>query len=198
MPRTVARPKDTPPQTARKRCSICADENTLDLVERKLAEGFVPYSIERFLRSEAARESGYLPIKQETISNHIKGCTARREATKNRRIPPKAIPAGIYAMAEAAVPLASADHPDDIATMVRELAAQRLRDGDILPGIKDGLKAQELLDRRAEKQRGREVAITVARILAGVQAPRSVLPDVRTVGDHDDEVIEGSAVEITG
>lgn len=192
----MARRQEPVAQTARRRCSICGNPDLFDLIERKLAEGFAPFRLEAFMRTEPVRAAGFLPIKQETISKHMRDCTARREPTKDRSRLPRAISPAIYDMAQRSIsvtePLQS--HPDDLAVMVRKRAAERLREGDIEPSLRDGLKAQELLDRRAEKSKDRELGITIARLLAGVQAPRDVLPDVRTVGV---EVIEGEAVEVS-
>lgn len=197
MPRTVSRPIEPPVQRARARCSICADQNVLDLVERKLAEGNTPAKVEAYTRSDIARAAGFRPIKQETVSAHVKGCTARREATKARRRPAPELPASILAYAqgaaEASVPAVDPGE-DDIATMVKKRTAERIRDGELEPTIKDGLRAQEIIDRRAEKQRGREVAIQFARLLAGVNVPRNVLPSGRE--EEDESVIEGVAVEV--
>ncbi len=80
----------------------------------------------------------------------------------------------------------------DLATLIRDRVQKRIEDDpDINLSVKDGLKAQEMLDRRAEKAAGRELRLTLARLMTSQQPGADVLP--RRVGG---DVIDGFAEEV--
>jgi hypothetical protein len=56
---------------------------------------------------------------------------------------------------------------DDLLTAIRDRVYERLRDGDVEPGVKDGLSAQSLLDRRAAEFRDRDLMLRIALALTG-------------------------------
>lgn len=188
MPRTAAPRKriDPVPQLARDRCSICSKPDLFEWVERQLALGYPMAKIEEFSRQPGARDIGILPVKQETVSKHVKGCTARREVTKDRRRTPPPVPQRVYDLAAGAV---AAMPQSDLATLIRDRVQKRIEDDpDIALSVKDGLKAQEMLDRRAEKAAGRELRLTLARLMTSLQPGADILP--RRVGG---DVIDGFA-----
>jgi len=55
----------------------------------------------------------------------------------------------------------------DLASLVRDYTFSAIENGDLLPTLSEGLRAQEILDRRQEKGADRDLAMTLASILGG-------------------------------
>jgi len=55
----------------------------------------------------------------------------------------------------------------DLASLVRDYTFSAIENGELLPTLSEGLRAQEILDRRQEKGADRDLAITLASILGG-------------------------------
>jgi hypothetical protein len=55
----------------------------------------------------------------------------------------------------------------DLASLVRDYVHSAVQDGLMMPTLAEGLRAQEMIDRRQEKGADREVALTLAGILGG-------------------------------
>ncbi|CAB4177676.1 hypothetical protein UFOVP1344_43 [uncultured Caudovirales phage] len=56
----------------------------------------------------------------------------------------------------------------DLATLVRNQVNLMLEDGIIMPTLSEGLRAQEIIDRRNEKSTDRDLTIMLAQVLGGV------------------------------
>jgi len=67
----------------------------------------------------------------------------------------------------------------DFAQTVTNLTMKAMRDGKAEPTIRDGLQAQALLDKRAEKAEDRRFMLNLARALAGggLGTPELLLPE---------------------
>lgn len=77
----------------------------------------------------------------------------------------------------------------DVATTIQKEALRQLEAGEMRLTASHALKAQEMLDRRLEKQADRELTVVLARLLTQQQAPpRSLIAG--------EEVIEGEAREV--
>ncbi len=63
----------------------------------------------------------------------------------------------------------------DLASLVRDYVHSAVQDGLMTPTLAEGLRAQEMIDRRQEKGADREVALTLASILGGGDARFQVL-----------------------
>jgi hypothetical protein len=68
----------------------------------------------------------------------------------------------------------------DLASLVRDQVVSLVESGTLMPSLAEGLRAQEIIDRRQEKSSDRELAIALAGILGG-----SI-------------VVDGTATEIEG
>ena len=55
----------------------------------------------------------------------------------------------------------------DLAGIVRDYAFSAVESGELLPSLSEGLRAQEIIDRRSEKSSDRDLAMTLASILGG-------------------------------
>jgi hypothetical protein len=55
----------------------------------------------------------------------------------------------------------------DLAELVRDYAFSAVDSGELVPTLSEGLRAQEIIDRRSEKSSDRDLAMTLAAILGG-------------------------------
>jgi hypothetical protein len=71
----------------------------------------------------------------------------------------------------------------DLANLVTKRTMQRIKDGSIEPTVRDGIAAQQIIDRRAERAEDRAFMLNLARALAGGgnAVPTALLPDGNTV-----------------
>jgi hypothetical protein len=83
---------------------------------------------------------------------------------------------------------------DDLAAVVVKKTNRLLASGKVVPTLRDGLQAQQLLDRRAEKAADRSFMLNLALALAGGgrQTPAALLPPGP---NPDDDIIEGEFSE---
>lgn len=154
-----------------RKCSICTNETKNEWVARRHIEGHSATAMERM-----AKDAG-LTMKRETIGKHLKTClgtTAKPEEVK--------------AVAEA---VKSETGTDDVATLVQKQVVERLEAGEARVTVQHGLQAQQLLDRRAERAKDRELAVTLARLL------HSPAPPPEAIRARPVDAIEGHVVEVT-
>ena len=80
----------------------------------------------------------------------------------------------------------------DVASAIQQQALDMLQRGELRLTASHALRAQEILDRRSEKAKDREMLVALARVLTmNAQAPAKYIG-----GDHDRSgIIEGEAVE---
>lgn len=87
--------------------------------------------------------------------------------------------------------------PGDLAALVRDNVFARVEEGLLEPSLTEGLRAQEMLDRRAEKGADRDMMIALAGLLSGASTPVALLGDGAIEGtfrDVTDERREDEAV----
>ena len=65
--------------------------------------------------------------------------------------------------------------PGDLAALVRDNVFARVEQGDLEPTLAEGLRAQEMLDRRSEKQGDRDMMMQLAGLLSGATSPVALL-----------------------
>ena len=158
-----------------RRCSICSNDKKNEWVAKRHLEGFSASKME-----DMARANGH-PIKRETISRHLRKCLGT-----------DAKPAEVKAVAQAVMKDAPAlASSDDVALLVQQAVVQKLKAGEGRVTVQHGLQAQQLLDRRAERAKDRELAVTLARLLHSPPPPPSAIT-ARPV-----DAIEGHATEVT-
>lgn len=154
-----------------KPCSICSDPEKKAWVEAQHALGFSSNAME-----PRSREWGR-PMKQETIMRHLRHLNGSSLATTD--------------------PLVNidraADQPKaDVATLVQAEVVRKLEDGTARVTVQHGLQAQQLIDRRLERQKDRELAVTLARLLHSPSPPPRLVHEL-----DDDEVIELDSVRVS-
>lgn len=143
------------------KCTVCSHP-LIDVINRKMTEGISDVKISEWLKAE----NSY--ISRITLGNHRRQHTsedhinARRELAKN---------------IQKAVKVESAS--GDLAKLVSNYVYKMVENGDVIPTLSEGLRAQEMMDRRKEKNADRELAISMAGILGGGY------------------LVEGTAMEVT-
>lgn len=65
----------------------------------------------------------------------------------------------------------------DLAALVRDNVFARVEEGTLEPTLSEGLRAQEMLDRRTEKAGDRDLMIQLAGLLSGATQPVALLSD---------------------
>lgn len=72
----------------------------------------------------------------------------------------------------------------DLATLVRNQVNLMLEDGIIMPTLSEGLRAQEIIDRRNEKSTDRDLTIMLAQVLGGVAVIEGTAKEVVMEIEH--------------
>ena len=158
-------------------CSIDKDPAKNELIARLHLEGHSFSAMERM-----SREDG-LGMKRETIAKHLKECLGT-----------EASPAEVAQVA--AEVKATVDAPSDVAVLVQKEVVKKLKDGEARVTVQHGLQAQQLLDRRAERQKDRELAVTLARLLHSPAPTPDQVRHRQVDAGSGQEIIEGTAVEV--
>lgn len=91
----------------------------------------------------------------------------------------------------------------DLAALVRDTAYARAESGDLDPTLAEGLRAQEMLDRRAEKGSDRDLMLSVAALLSGAVVPVAIsagasLPALAAGHEDEREADEAMFRELAG
>ena len=131
------------------KCAVCAHP-MVDVINRKMTEGISDQKVSDWLKAE----SSY--ISRITLGNHrrqhmtVEHVKARQELTKN---------------IQSAIRTETTN--GDLAKLVSTYVYKMVENGDVIPTLSEGLRAQEMMDRRKEKNADRELAISMAGILGG-------------------------------
>jgi hypothetical protein len=72
----------------------------------------------------------------------------------------------------------------DLAQLVRDQVMRMVDDGVLMPTLTEGLRAQEMIDRRVEKSADRDLAVSLASILGGG-------PIIEMIEMHAEEITDG-------
>jgi hypothetical protein len=148
-------------------------------VSEALRFGKTAYRIEKDSREPRAADIGLEPLKYETILRHLKHVGTMAAVIP----PPPSSPEAEVATSGAVEPVllggeapapvyekAGSGTTTDIAELVAKRAADGIADGTLRVTTAHGLQAQAMIDRRLDKRRDRELAISLARMLGGGMA----------------------------
>jgi hypothetical protein len=115
----------------------------------------------------ATQKAGH-PIKRETLGKHFAICLGGVKPMLDEDTAQAISDGSRSAQTQAEL---------DFAVMVQKRAVDLLRDGSLRVTAQHGLTAQALLDRRAEKQADRDLALNMARLLSGavIMTPMTVI-----------------------
>lgn len=123
-------------------------------------------AVSRWLRDEGAY------ISPLTLRKH-RNTHLTDDAERARREQVKAL--------EAQAKLGPKTSTSDLAALVRDRVVTGIEAGELAPTVREGLIAQDLLDRRMEKGADRSLALKVAALIAGAYARPAL----------DDDAVEG-------
>jgi hypothetical protein len=125
----------------------------------------------------------------------VKERLSRRVRQDNRDMA-LGIPLKVASVADApdSIPEGADVESDDLAAVVVKKTNRLLAAGKVTPTLRDGLAAQQLLDRRAEKAADRSFMLNLALALAGggQQLPPKLLPPAP---EPSEDIIEGDFTE---
>lgn len=81
---------------------------------------------------------------------------------------------------------------DDLAQLIVDTAARGVREGKLGVTVKDGLAAQAILERRAERSEGASLMLKLARLLSGapMDAIEGTFQEIKQVGPGEDLAAE--------
>jgi hypothetical protein len=85
----------------------------------------------------------------------------------------------------------------DLAQLVRDNVFARVEEGTLEPSLSEGLRAQEMLDRRNEKGADRDLMLHLAGLLSGATTPLALLSDGTTVEGEFTEIANERAEDET-
>jgi hypothetical protein len=131
-------------------CHVCRSP-LVESINKKIKEGVPDLRISDWLKENGAY------ISRVTIGRHKrdhlieKHEKARKEAVEVLKRQQKTLKS-----------------EGDLATLVRNQVNLMLEDGIIMPTLSEGLRAQEIIDRRNEKSTDRDLTIMLAQVLGGV------------------------------
>jgi hypothetical protein len=139
-------------------CTLCLSP-VGEAIDKLLRDGRSAGYIQNWLR-----EGGYKTVHRNTISTHkTKHLTAERQEAREE-------------VAEQLADRVRRERPtnNDLAVLVRDRAVERIVNGDMDVTTAEGLRAQELIDRRAERSDGEQVVLAIAIALSGSRQYRSI------------------------
>lgn len=131
------------------KCAVCSSP-LVDVINRKMTEGMPDVKISEWLKSE----NSY--ISRITLGNH-----KRQHLTEEHMNARKEVAKKVHQ----AVKIEAAN--GDLANLVSKFVHKMVENGDLVPTLSEGLRAQEMLDRRKEKNADRGLAVAMAGILGG-------------------------------
>jgi hypothetical protein len=131
-------------------CHVCRSP-LVESINKKIKDGVPDLRVAEWLKENGAY------ISRVTIGRHKrdhmidKHETARKQAAEVMKRQQKTLKS-----------------ESDLAMLVRNQVNLMLEDGIIMPTLSEGLRAQEIIDRRNEKSTDRDLTIMLAQVLGGV------------------------------
>ena len=132
-------------------CHVCRSP-LADLISRRMREGMPDTKVSKWLESEGQY------VSRVTLGKH-----RREHLTSDFE---KAKSDAIKVMEDRKKTLKPTKGVD-LASLVRDYTFSAVEAGELLPTLAEGLRAQEILDKRSEKSSDRDLAMTLASILGG-------------------------------
>jgi hypothetical protein len=151
-------------------CHVCRSP-LVELINKRMKDGMPDQKIAEWLKQE-----GFY-LSRNTLGKHKRDHlttpheSARINAVKTMEKAQKTI---------------KANHRD-LATLVRDFVFSEVESGNMNPTLSEGLRAQEMLDKRNDKTADRDLVISLAEILGGASTTYEII-EARPV----EQVTEGS------
>ena len=168
----------------RSECPLCISEPAKEFFIKRLGQGAMLKVI--------AREMNYEPRRREW------GLEGRKlsddDLAEHQRIHEGDLPAiygGAPSFGGREVSLSGRTAENDVATAIQEQALEMLANGQMRLTASNALKAQAMLDERVDRHANRELAVALARILAGAVPPPGLIDE-----ESSADIIEGEFLEL--
>lgn len=132
-------------------CHVCRSP-LVDLISKRMREGMPDTKVSKWLEAE-----GHY-ISRVTLGKHRREhLTTEFEQAKSEAVK----------VMEKRRKTLKPTKGTDLAELVRDYAFSAVDSGELVPTLSEGLRAQEIIDRRSEKSSDRDLAMTLAAILGG-------------------------------
>jgi hypothetical protein len=156
-------------------CHVCRDSR-VETINAWMKSGVSDVEIARRLKE------GDDPISRITLGKHRRRHLMAEHDRKRR--------AAKAAMEKQAKTLPGPTNAD-LAVLIRDNVVGRVIAGDLEPSTAEGLRAQEIIDRRAEKGADRDLLLQLAQVLGGAMPVPVIEGSYREV---DEEALEDGAM----
>ena len=149
------------------RCAACRSP-FVDQINQKMSNGLADTKVAAWLKEQGAY------ISRITLGQHKRSHltteyqAAKAEVIKKFKQNQKTLKAS-----------------GDLAALVRDQVMAMVDAGELMPTLAEGLRAQEMIDRRVEKSADRELSVTLAGILGGG-------PIVQVIEMEAEEITDGT------
>lgn len=141
-------------------CHVCRSP-LVDLVNRRMAEGMSDTDISKWLKSEGQY------VSRITLGKH------KREHLTSEHENARIKAAEILKKQQGTI-----RYKGDLASLVQSQVISLVEAGHLTPSLAEGLRAQEIIDRRQEKSSDRELTMALAGILGGAPLLEATILDV--------------------
>lgn len=155
-------------------CHVCRSP-LIDLINRRMAEGMSDTDISKWLKQEGQY------VSRITLGKHKREhLTSEHESARIRA-------AEIIKKQQGTI-----KYKGDLASLVQSQVISLVEAGHLTPTLAEGLRAQEIIDRRQEKSSDRELTLALAGILGGAPILEATVVDITSEpvsqGDQRDAV----------
>ena len=155
-------------------CHVCRSP-LIDLINRRMAEGMSDTDISKWLSTEGQY------VSRITLGKHKREhLTTEHEGARIRA-------AEILKKQQGTI-----KYKGDLASLVQSQVISLVEAGHLTPTLAEGLRAQEIIDRRQEKSSDRELTLALAGILGGAPLLEATVVDITgepvSQGDQRDAV----------
>ena len=142
-------------------CHVCRSP-LVELINKRMKDGMPDLKIAAWLKDE-----GYY-LSRNTLGKHKREhLTTPHEAARIEAVKKM----------EKAQSTIKANHRD-LATLVRDYVFSEVESGNMAPTLSEGLRAQEMLDKRNDKSADRDLVVSLAQILGGATTTYEVIEAV--------------------
>lgn len=151
-------------------CHVCRSP-LVELINKRMKDGMPDQKISAWLKDE-----GYY-LSRNTLGKHKRDhLTSPHESARINAVKTM----------EKAQKTIKANHRD-LATLVRDFVFSEVESGNMNPTLSEGLRAQEMLDKRNDKTADRDLVVSLAQILGGASTTYEII-EARPI----EQVAEGS------
>ena len=154
------------------RCAACRSP-FVDQINQKMSNGLADTKVAAWLKEQGAY------ISRITLGQHKRShLTTEYQAAKAEVI--KKFKHNLKTLKASG----------DLAALVRDQVIAMVDAGELMPTLAEGLRAQEMIDRRVEKSADRELSVTLAGILGGGPVVQVIEMEAEEITDGEDTSLD--------